>query len=370
MSLNSLINYMNTHENWEEKLSEEPYRLKVNRDGKYLLIKYKIGTDFSADFTHCARGTIFKEDTPNHYICVCHPFDKFFNYGESYAASIDWESAVVREKVDGSLIKVWYNENKWRISTNGMIDAFKAMVNENISFGDLFLKAINNNYSFFDGLDMNNVYMFELVSPENELVVKYKETALYYLGERNIISDAEAFNYTVHMGNHGVKNPRVYNLNSLEDVITLVNTFGNDEEGCVVCDKNFNRIKVKGQAYLAAFMYRCQMNVSTKKVLAAILNGTIDDWTAYNSEVKRKSDKIFEVLREIAQQYEKSWREVQSIDFKTKKDLVVYCNKNYPKEAGYIFQKVNNTALTGLEYILGLTRPAILRLLKEGGVDV
>lgn len=365
MALVDLTNYMNTHENWEKELSKEPFCFKVNRDGEYLLVKYNIGTDFNADLTHYARGVIFKEDRPSHYVCVCHPFDKFFNYGESYAASIDWDSAIVREKIDGSLIKVWYDNNEWHISTNGMVDAFKASVNETVSFGDLFLRAINNDYTFFDGLNINDIYMFELVSPENELVVKYNETALYYLGERNTDSDVEAFNYTEHMNKYGIKNPRVYKLNNLDDVVNLVNAFGDDEEGCVVCDKNFNRIKVKGQAYLTAFMYRCQMSISTKKILTAILNETIDDWAAYNPSIKEKSDKIFKIFYKIAKQYEKGWTEVQNMSFDTKKDLVLYCKNNYPNEANYIFKKFGNPNLTGIDYILNLTRPAILRLIKE-----
>ena len=67
-------------------------------------------------------------------------------------------------------------------------------------------------------------------SSKNELVVKYNETALYYLGERNTDSDIESFNYTEHMKKYGIKNPRVYKLNNLDDVVNLVNMFGDDEE--------------------------------------------------------------------------------------------------------------------------------------------
>ena len=133
----------------------------------------------------------------------------------------------------------------------------------------------------------------------------------------------------------------------------------------MVCDKNFNRIKVKGQAYLTAFMYRCQMSISTKKILTAILNETIDDWAAYNPSIKEKSDRIFKIFYKIAKQYEKGWNEVQNMSFDTKKDLVLYCKNNYPNEANYIFKKFENPNLTGIDYILNLTRPAILRLIEE-----
>ena len=53
------------------------------------------------------------------------------------------------------------------------------------------------------------------------------------------------------------------------------------------------------------------------------------------------------------------------MNFDTKKDLVLYCKDNYPNEANYIFKKIGNPNLTGMDYILNLTRPAILRLIEE-----
>ncbi len=50
-----------------------------------------------------SRGLILRKDT-NQPVCV--PFYKFFNFGEEQAHPIDWSTALVYEKVDGSLIKV------------------------------------------------------------------------------------------------------------------------------------------------------------------------------------------------------------------------------------------------------------------------
>jgi len=54
---------------------------------------------------------------------VAYPFNKFFNFGEEYADNIDWESAHVLEKVDGSLIKVYFHNGAWCVGTNNTIDA-------------------------------------------------------------------------------------------------------------------------------------------------------------------------------------------------------------------------------------------------------
>ena len=54
---------------------------------------------------------------------VCWPFRKFGNHNEGYADTIDWSTARVQEKVDGSIVKLWYDEanGKWQFSTNGCI---------------------------------------------------------------------------------------------------------------------------------------------------------------------------------------------------------------------------------------------------------
>ena len=35
-----------------------------------------------------------------------------------------------KKKIDGSLIKLWYDNNDWHISTNGTINAYEAEVNK------------------------------------------------------------------------------------------------------------------------------------------------------------------------------------------------------------------------------------------------
>lgn len=296
-----LLDFINTNADWETILSSAPYNLKINRDEEYIILKYNIGTDFSQSLTHEARGVILKEIADRQYKIVCHPFDKFFNYGESYAAEIDWNSAIVREKIDGSLIKLWY-DNNWHISTNGCIDAYSAPIGEGkITFGLLFDKTIIAKEKLLQTLNPNHIYMFELVGPENPLVVQYDKAALYYLGERDRETDQELYDYKQQYIEHNIQEPKKYNLNQLSDVIDFANSFDENHEGCVVCDKDFNRIKVKGQAYLEAFFYRCQSSFSTKRIVTAIQNETIDDWISYSLAIKERYDIIMMKLRTIGE---------------------------------------------------------------------
>lgn len=71
----------------------------------------------------CAHaGTIVQKDSNN---IVCYPFSKFFNAGEHHAANLEWPTAVFTEKLDGSLIKLYFLEadGQWVVATNNTIDA-------------------------------------------------------------------------------------------------------------------------------------------------------------------------------------------------------------------------------------------------------
>ncbi len=82
------------HENWEELLTAEPYYIKIKEDGPYVIFNYdQLRSDFNNSMVREARGIIFRKgqwDNP-----VCWAFNKFGNYGESYAPEISWSTALV-----------------------------------------------------------------------------------------------------------------------------------------------------------------------------------------------------------------------------------------------------------------------------------
>ena len=74
-----LEKFLKENNNWEELLTNEPYNLKVKRDGNYVMLSYdQIRSDFSSVLVQQARGIIFKESTLDP---VCVPFFKVFNFG-------------------------------------------------------------------------------------------------------------------------------------------------------------------------------------------------------------------------------------------------------------------------------------------------
>ena len=180
-----LIEFIKDHNNWEELLQQEPYCLKIKRDNNYIIFNYnQIMSDFSNSIVKEARGIILEDKT---YRVVCFPFMKFFNVQEPNASQIDWESARVQEKIDGSLMKVWFHNGTWHLSTNGQIDAADSDSSCSAfpTFKALFLEALKKYgftwESFTNTLDTNYTYMFELTSPYNRVVIEYFEFSLHFL---------------------------------------------------------------------------------------------------------------------------------------------------------------------------------------------
>lgn len=279
--------FCNLHENWRELLAADPYNLKIKEDKEYVLFSYdQIRSDFSNPIVREARGIIFRKDYWQKP--ACWPFSKFFNYGESNAVQIDWSTAFVTEKIDGSLIKLWWNcLGGWHISTNGTIDAFEAPLSGigYADFGTYFCSTLINQYDIafsdlVEDLDINCTYMFELAGPQNRVVVPYEESVIYFLGARNNYSGIEQDCLSSAVPRY-IHRPRVYPLMSLKDCIKLAEEYSWDQEGFVVSDANFNRVKIKSPAYVRAHYMRSTYAVTRKRLVEVILANEEEEFLCY-----------------------------------------------------------------------------------------
>ena len=298
------------HENWREELQAEPYYIKIKEDGDYIMFSYdQIRSDFSYTIVREARGIVFR--TGEWEYPVCHAFDKFGNYGESYAPEIDWPTSFVTEKVDGSLMKVWYDNKEWHISTNGTIDAFKAELGDcrMNNFGEYFLRVLSKYYpaqvlfdsfhSFTAELKKDLTYMFELVGPYNRVVIPYEEPDLYFLGARDKFTGIEYLPIPVNAENLGVskfKRPAIYSLATLEDCIKAAELKTWDDEGFVVCDANFNRVKIKSPAYVLAHFMRNNNVITRKHIIKIILENEVAEFLCYAADYKEELEKVQKLM--------------------------------------------------------------------------
>ena len=351
--------FMKNNANWREILQKEPYFIKIKEDDNYILLKYdQIFSDFHNEIVRECRGIIFDKN----YNPVCVPFFKFGNYGESYASPIDWQSARVQEKIDGVIIKVWWHNNEWHISTNGTIDAYKSHINhtfDNIennfqTYGQLFDLAKENSHLDFSKLDKNNTYMFELISPFAKVVVQHTETKLYHIGTRNNLT-LEELNEDIE-----IEKPKEFDLQSLEDCIEASKQLPFDNEGYVVVDKFYNRIKIKSPKYVYVHKIKNNGSVNKDSILQIIRENEIEEFLVYYpifepfiSEMKSKID---DILTKIEQEN----KEYSSKNIESQKDFALLVKES--KFASYHFAKRKNQNLTPFEWFWSFDNTKLLKL--------
>ena len=341
-----LLHYMNTHPDWQDSLRQSPYNLEIKNDGDYWILKYNmILSNMALPEVQEARGAIFRKEG-SEWICVCHPFNKFFNYGEKESAvnRIDWETAVVQQKVDGSLIKVWWDRNTWHVSTNGSIVAYTCECGYT-TFGILFSKAIEQIPNFYDALNPDYCYMFELTSPQNHIVVHYEGIQLWYLGCRNMVTGFES-NERLELA--GLSYPQVFPHHSLADCIEAAHRMGVDEEGYVVCDAHFNRIKIKGDEYLALHKMRGNGPLTVARVIEMWQNDTLDDFMAYFPEHTPFIQQILQVMRNEMERAEIAFR--AAVHLTERRDFALNANTYRNPIRAYLFARLDMKVLSAQEF--------------------
>ena len=341
-----VLKFIENNNDWKELLSKEPYNLKIVRDGNNVMLKYnQLTSDFSNSIVKECRGLIIQRNKENKFIPACVPFFKFMNAEEpnSDLDKIDWKTASVQEKVDGSLMKIWYDTNnqKWMISTNGTIDAFKASLasyeNEFKSYGELFLKCLDNtknDISFqklTSMLEKNKTYMFEMVSPYNRVVIDYSEPKLYFLGSRdnNTLQEYNPYQETKILAYFDT--PKIYKLNSYAEVKKAANELPWNEEGYVVCDSLFNRVKIKSPKYVIAHYARTNGVITKERLMNIILENEIDEFLIYASEYKDKLYYLKSKRQEFIEDINNIICQIKLKSFSDRKSLATYIQSQFPQ---------------------------------------
>lgn len=267
-----LCRFLAAHpEDWEQRLQKE-HGIRVRREGALAVFNYSFDCVYADPMVQEARGIIL--DTERLEV-VCWPFRKFGNHTESYADAIDWSTARVQEKVDGSIIKLWYDRSKpgWQFATNGTIRAEDAPLGEAVrsTFADLIRRADNYDDIPFERLDRDCTYIFELVSPRTQIIVRYDATTLYHLGTRSNVTGEE------REEDIGVRKPREYPIHSLAECVATalsLNAGAEDgirAEGFVVVDGRWNRVKVKSPDYIARHQLMELRSLPKKECLRLLL---------------------------------------------------------------------------------------------------
>jgi len=181
------------------------------------------------------------------------PFTKFFNYGESNAKGLDWSDSVrVHEKLDGSIHTLYWYQGCWNVASNKLPAADGPVPDGSTkTFADVFWEVWSKK-CYKLPVQQDACFMFELLLPSHTIVVRHQETDLVCLGGRDMKTLTE-FSCEDAGQAHGWDTPKRFddlcNLDSVLSAARLLNPVA--QEGFVVVDQHWNRLKIKSAGYVA-----------------------------------------------------------------------------------------------------------------------
>lgn len=274
------------------------------------------------------RGLVL-DNTNNSWRIVARPFDRFFNWGENVDEEIfDWSEFVAQEKIDGSMM-ILYNcsGTQWKVSTKGSIDANGTVGDNPFTFQSLFWKTFHNsNYSLWD-LDPRNTYIFELTSKWNRVVTSQEnnEGTLTLIGVRDRETGQE---FPVELYRDYFQVVRTFPMNSIEEVLSAAKELSPDkQEGFVLVDKNFNRIKVKSEKYV--MIHHVKDTLNSVKILDLVKAGEQSEILAYFPDLQKEFDRISSLYNYFETSLQTEWNSINLSYFENKKAFAMWVLKTY-----------------------------------------
>lgn len=302
------IEYLNKY--GLEKLVED-YAIKVSVDERFPDLKVlnynQIDSPKNDPIVRECRSLVIREELEGvTYSVVSRAFDRFFNQGEN-DTEFDLSKLKLFEKVDGSLVSVFYDEKYgWLYRTKSMIMPELSVQGWERTWKEFIENALK--WDSINGLDKRYTYIFEVVGRENRVVVNYSEDKAYLLAVRN----NQSGNYSeIIQTKYNV--PRKYSFTSTKDCIDSLKELPNLEEGYVGYQDGVPVVKVKSPQYLAAHRLRGE-GLTPKRIIEMVVIGEYEEYFAVFPEDKCHFEK-----------YISAWETLESLcktQFDKTKDIV------------------------------------------------
>jgi RNA ligase len=187
-------------------------------------------------FSLMARGLVLDADAGR---VVATPFPKFFNVGEREDIYIPALSFETFEKLDGSLIIIFWHNGEWKTATKG------ALASEQAQWAARHL-AETDTSALVPGV----TYLAEAIYPENRIVISYDYSGLVLL----TAYDEAGFEFQ-HIAVEAIADAlgwrcaARHEYRSVGDLVAHAKTLPGTEEGFVLRFANGLRLKVKGDEY-------------------------------------------------------------------------------------------------------------------------
>ena len=278
-------------------------------------------------YTMMCRGLIMD----NEGNIVARPFKKFFNYGEIEDQKLPNGNFRVYDKMDGSLGICFYYNSKWLIATRGSFESEQA-----IKSNELLMKYDTSQ------LDKKKTYLFEIIYPENRIVIDYRKTEDIFLLaviDTKTGSEEDIYNYRSEF-------KLVKEIKGVDDFTKLTSVPKDNLEGFVIVWEDGFRIKMKFEEYVR--LHRLITGINERKIwdilrneesIDELLERVPDEFYKWTKDIKEKLEKRFCNLRDEAKVIK---REAEKLSTRKEQALFIFKQKNGKKLSGVVFNMLDN----------------------------
>jgi len=297
------------------------------------------------------RGLIL--NSADNWNVVAYPFNRFANNGETWADPINWNDVRVQEKVDGSLMILWNYKGDWNVSTKGSPDAGGNVGDFDFTFANLFWTTFQKYLNAAQDVYMTkfnpaHTYMIEMTSIYNRVVCQYgKDSALTLIGVRSLIDNQELPVW--YFKDIGFPLPVVqeFPLNSLSDIEKAALALDPmHNEGFVVVDGNFNRVKVKSPSYV--MIHHMKDGFGQRRIIRLIQLGETSEVLSYFPEYQDLFNEVKDKIDAMILSIEADYDAIKHLT--DRKEFALEATKS--KNSGVLFALFLSKAKDVREYVL------------------
>lgn len=237
---------------------------------------------------------------------IARPFIKFFNI-EQMSETLLNNSFKVFEKLDGSLGILYFHHNIPYIATRGSFVGEQAIEANNM------LHTIYKNSIHL--LDKNFTYLFEIIYPENQVVVNYGDTKSLTL--LAVIETKSSKNLPLNNFNN-LGFPIAKEYEHLKQIKHIINLNEINKEGFVLLFDNGVRVKFKFDQYVKLHSLISEM---TSKKVWEMVKGNI----SFDQFIDKVPDELFKWVQDKIQFFKDEYNRIDKeaeVEFKRIKELV------------------------------------------------
>jgi len=301
------------------------------------------------DLTLSCRGRVLDKD----FNKIAVPFKKFFNWEEHRAdhmPDVPQEPFEVFEKMDGSLGILYWLNDKPMICTRSSFASQQAF---------LASDWLHTRYKdSIKHLQKGKTYLFEIIYPENKIVVDYgSKTGLFLLGIVDNKSEKD-------LPLEDIGFPIVNRFDGITDIQQLKSLNLSNSEGFVLKFQNGFRVKVKFEEYFR--LHQLITQFSNVSVWENLKSGK-----PFDQFLAQVPDEFYHWVKSIKEELEAQYLEIESESkrvFKTfdtrKKTAAYFKEQNYP---GILFAMLDNKDYS--EQIWKMIRPGFEKPYREEFID-